>query len=313
MPFGKTKIERIPDDRTRQNTFHKRKMGLMKKAIELSILCDCEIAMVIKSKPTANCKDGRLLAYCSSDLKALLEQCLDNLPQQIYSNEEYSRFGKDKDDDDLLKDDSKVMSSSPNSDGSSPKDFCIDSVKAPFPDHQHGKKAADNDAACALMELESGKQSYRSLLERSCPRTSPKPSVKGKAKSDHNSCKRDRDSCETGEPFDKRSRDCTYGNVAYLDSLGCTFYPDSSSTDKLNLYSSQGRNIGGDHLLFFQSCCDSPKPNKTTSTYSNGNKQSINFFEGHTILGGSLFDEALEHIEESDRMGRSGLFNLQQI
>ncbi|EKX35528.1 hypothetical protein GUITHDRAFT_79793 [Guillardia theta CCMP2712] len=71
MPLGKTRIERIPDDRTRQNTFHKRKMGLMKKAIELSILCDCDIAMVIKSKPTANCKEGRLLAYCNSDLKVL--------------------------------------------------------------------------------------------------------------------------------------------------------------------------------------------------------------------------------------------------
>ena len=31
MPPSKVKIERITDDRTRQNTFHKRKLGLIKK------------------------------------------------------------------------------------------------------------------------------------------------------------------------------------------------------------------------------------------------------------------------------------------
>ena len=43
----KIRIERITDERNRQVTFTKRKNGLMKKAMELSVLCDCDIALVI--------------------------------------------------------------------------------------------------------------------------------------------------------------------------------------------------------------------------------------------------------------------------
>ena len=47
--MGKRKIEisRIADNRKRLATFHKRKPGLLHKAMELSILCDVEIAVVI--------------------------------------------------------------------------------------------------------------------------------------------------------------------------------------------------------------------------------------------------------------------------
>jgi hypothetical protein len=47
--MGKRKIEiaKIADDRKRLATFHKRKPGLLHKAMELSILCDVEIAVVI--------------------------------------------------------------------------------------------------------------------------------------------------------------------------------------------------------------------------------------------------------------------------
>jgi hypothetical protein len=40
-------IERITSERNRAATFTKRKNGLIKKAMELSILCDCEIALVV--------------------------------------------------------------------------------------------------------------------------------------------------------------------------------------------------------------------------------------------------------------------------
>lgn len=37
MPPNKVRIERIEGNRMRQNTFHKRKLGLIKKAIELTV------------------------------------------------------------------------------------------------------------------------------------------------------------------------------------------------------------------------------------------------------------------------------------
>ena len=47
MGRKKIKITKILDERSRAATFAKRKNGLLKKAIELSILCDCEIALVV--------------------------------------------------------------------------------------------------------------------------------------------------------------------------------------------------------------------------------------------------------------------------
>ena len=47
MGRKKIQISKITDERNRQVTFTKRKFGLMKKAYELSVLCDCEIALII--------------------------------------------------------------------------------------------------------------------------------------------------------------------------------------------------------------------------------------------------------------------------
>ena len=44
------KIERINDDIVRRVTYCKRKKGLLKKSIELSILCDVTMFMVIYDK-----------------------------------------------------------------------------------------------------------------------------------------------------------------------------------------------------------------------------------------------------------------------
>ncbi|KAI9287499.1 hypothetical protein BC943DRAFT_318221 [Umbelopsis sp. AD052] len=66
MGRKKIKIQRIADERNRQVTFLKRKHGLMKKAYELSVLCDCEVALIIF---TAN---NKLVQYGSTDIDKTL-------------------------------------------------------------------------------------------------------------------------------------------------------------------------------------------------------------------------------------------------
>lgn len=68
MGRKKIQIQPIKDDRNRQVTFLKRKHGLMKKAYELSVLCNCEVALVII--PSNN----KLIQYSSSDMNTLLEK-----------------------------------------------------------------------------------------------------------------------------------------------------------------------------------------------------------------------------------------------
>jgi len=49
-----------------QVTFTKRKFGLMKKAYELSVLCDCEIALIIFNH------SDKLYQYASTDMDRVL-------------------------------------------------------------------------------------------------------------------------------------------------------------------------------------------------------------------------------------------------
>ncbi|KAF7637448.1 MADS-box domain-containing protein [Meloidogyne graminicola] len=66
MGRKKIQITRIADERNRQVTFTKRKFGLMKKAYELSVLCDCEIALIIFNS------SNRLFQYASTDMDKVL-------------------------------------------------------------------------------------------------------------------------------------------------------------------------------------------------------------------------------------------------
>ncbi|KAI8380314.1 hypothetical protein BD560DRAFT_387805 [Blakeslea trispora] len=66
MGRKKIKIRPILDERNRQVTFLKRKHGLMKKAYELSVLCNCEIALLIFNN------NGKLVQYASTDIDQIL-------------------------------------------------------------------------------------------------------------------------------------------------------------------------------------------------------------------------------------------------
>ena len=66
-----------------QVTFTKRKFGLMKKAYELSVLCDCEIALIMFSST------NKLFQYASTDMDHVL------LKYTEYSDPHESRTNKD--------------------------------------------------------------------------------------------------------------------------------------------------------------------------------------------------------------------------
>lgn len=83
MGRKKIRIEPITDERNKQVTFTKRKFGLMKKAYELSVLCDCEIALIVFNG------SNKLFQYASTDMdKVLLRYTEFNEPHESCTNKE---------------------------------------------------------------------------------------------------------------------------------------------------------------------------------------------------------------------------------
>lgn len=60
MGRGKIEIKKIENPTSRQVTFSKRRGGLLKKAHELAVLCDAEVALIIFSST------GKLFEFASS-------------------------------------------------------------------------------------------------------------------------------------------------------------------------------------------------------------------------------------------------------
>ncbi|KAI5059086.1 hypothetical protein GOP47_0025405 [Adiantum capillus-veneris] len=71
---GTIPIRRIDNPTSRQVTFSKRRNGLLKKAYELSVLCDAEVGVIVFSST------GRLSEFASTSMSKLLER------YQEYSN-----------------------------------------------------------------------------------------------------------------------------------------------------------------------------------------------------------------------------------
>ncbi|XP_030539250.1 MADS-box transcription factor 23-like isoform X2 [Rhodamnia argentea] len=68
MGRGKIAIRRIDNSTSRQVTFSKRRSGLLKKARELSILCDAEVGLIIFSST------GKLHEYASTCMSTVVER-----------------------------------------------------------------------------------------------------------------------------------------------------------------------------------------------------------------------------------------------
>ncbi|XWS37743.1 hypothetical protein CRYUN_Cryun19dG0071300 [Craigia yunnanensis] len=68
MVRGKIQMKQIENATNRQVTFSKRRNGLLKKAYELSVLCDAEVAAIIFSQK------GRLYEFSSSGMQKTIER-----------------------------------------------------------------------------------------------------------------------------------------------------------------------------------------------------------------------------------------------
>nr|AZZ09247.1 FRUITFULL [Primula vulgaris] len=76
MGRGKVQLQRIENKINRQVTFSKRRSGLLKKASEISVLCDADVALIVFSPK------GKLCEY-STD--ACMEKILERYERQSYA------------------------------------------------------------------------------------------------------------------------------------------------------------------------------------------------------------------------------------
>ncbi|KAG0236008.1 hypothetical protein BGW41_000595 [Actinomortierella wolfii] len=98
--MGRKKIEIKPilDERNRQVTFQKRRYGLMKKAMELSVLCDCQIGLIIFNS------NNKLVQYSSHNIDSILLRYTEYTePFESYTNKEFmnatNQSAKEEDED----------------------------------------------------------------------------------------------------------------------------------------------------------------------------------------------------------------------
>ena len=86
MGRNKIKIEKIDSERKRSATYTKRSHGLIKKAMELSILCECEVSLFIFA-------NDKLVVYSSKDVKDTLIKFVEFTSNYFsYSNQDVCFF-----------------------------------------------------------------------------------------------------------------------------------------------------------------------------------------------------------------------------
>ncbi|XP_010547743.1 PREDICTED: agamous-like MADS-box protein AGL8 isoform X1 [Tarenaya hassleriana] len=79
MGRGRVQLKRIENKINRQVTFSKRRSGLLKKALEISVLCDAEVALIVFSSK------GKLSEY-STD--SCMESILERYDRYLYSDKQ---------------------------------------------------------------------------------------------------------------------------------------------------------------------------------------------------------------------------------
>ncbi|KAH7569967.1 hypothetical protein ACOSQ2_018172 [Xanthoceras sorbifolium] len=86
MGRGRVELKRIENKINRQVTFAKRRNGLLKKAYELSVLCDAEVALIIFSSR------GKLFEFCTN---SSINKTLERYHANCYGVQEVNRSAKE--------------------------------------------------------------------------------------------------------------------------------------------------------------------------------------------------------------------------
>ncbi|KAM0881052.1 hypothetical protein ACQ4PT_033181 [Festuca glaucescens] len=86
MTRRKIVIKRIENMSKRQDTFCKRRSGLLKKAQELAILCDVQVAVIVFSST------GRLYEYASSTTTTTTSMAMASILQKYRSAQEQQQL-----------------------------------------------------------------------------------------------------------------------------------------------------------------------------------------------------------------------------
>ncbi|KAK4490758.1 hypothetical protein RD792_001466 [Penstemon davidsonii] len=97
MGRGRVQLKRIENKISRQVTFSKRRSGLLKKANEISVLCDAEVALIVfstKGKLFEYSTDSR--NYVGEDLDPLSLRELQSLEQQLDTSLKRIRTRKER-------------------------------------------------------------------------------------------------------------------------------------------------------------------------------------------------------------------------
>ncbi|XP_042464900.1 MADS-box protein SOC1-like [Zingiber officinale] len=85
MVRGKTQMRRIENAASRQVTFSKRRNGLLKKAYELSVLCDAEVALIVFSAR------GKLYEFASSSVQNTIDRYMAKVKEVEINSSETER------------------------------------------------------------------------------------------------------------------------------------------------------------------------------------------------------------------------------
>ncbi|XP_027161167.1 MADS-box protein AGL42-like isoform X1 [Coffea eugenioides] len=86
MVRGKIQMRRIENATSRQVTFSKRRNGLLKKAYELSVLCDAEVALIIFSQK------GKLYEFSSSNMQKTIDKYRGCVKEDQRSDQDIEKY-----------------------------------------------------------------------------------------------------------------------------------------------------------------------------------------------------------------------------